>query len=134
MRDDDYRNITWDLEDVIRLLEDAAEFGVASAGITRDRGELQEALGDELGELSSCVAGLLGEARTGDAADWNEREQELMRRFDTALEPIRESFGSLHDAISGDSAAPGDVEDAVERLRALQRTLEWAQDRASESS
>ena len=134
MRDDDYRNITCDLEDVINLLEDAAESGIAPAGLPRDRGELEEALADDLGKLAVCVSGLLEEARAAGTADWEQCVQELMSRFDDALEPIRESFGFLHDAITGECASEGDVEYAAQRLRELERALEWAQDRASGSS
>lgn len=145
MRKDDYAHITWDLEDAISLLETVAASGPIypgslDAGLTRNRGELEEALHDDLTAVDGRVNQLLDKAHATEAADWDECREKLVGEFRAVLEPLLEGYELLHDSISdqidglslidgGDAA--GDVQEALGRLRELQGTLDWAQRRTS---
>lgn len=109
-----------------RRLREIAEdlqsgYSAFAAGLTDDRGELQEALSDQLQTIGTLVAFLLDQAHEP-VAEWPARRQELLTSLDPALEAIREAFDLLHDALSDDRPAAS-LKGPVADLEAVERDL-----------
>lgn len=88
--------IRFELADAERMVVDVLRSD-RSDGFDLEKSSLQEALSDELGTLTETVAALLERAHLTAGDDWKEQRDVLLERFDKALDPLRESFGGLHD-------------------------------------
>jgi hypothetical protein len=115
--------VATELKDLASDLVDASSHS-ARGGLAQDRGELVEALADELRELTGLVSSLLDRAH-GLGEDWERLHPLLLEEFDAGLNSIRESFDHLHNAIV---EPPEDetLDDFAERAVSIENALFWA--------
>lgn len=120
------------LEEVAADLEQYAA-GPVTAGVTRDHGELREALQDEYQGLESAVGGLLDQARDARDTPWAPLRDALLRELKQAFLPIRESFEVLHRAIVDDLPST-DLLELADRLRSVEAAMYWGERRAGDQA
>jgi len=96
------------LAEIAERLRSGEGEALAAAGLTTHRGELDEALHDELDAVEIVVGSLLDRAREP-TEDWVGRRAELLSEFADGLAGVREAFDQLHDAcLGGASGLPRD--------------------------
>lgn len=94
---------------------------LVATGLTTHRGELDEALHDQLEAVAGIVGSLLDCAREP-TEDWVGRRAELLGEFEDGLAGVREAFELLHDALAGGtSGLPS--EDAAAEVEAVEHRL-----------